>query len=596
MKLKAVALGVLLLFLLSNSVLAQEPEELCKEQGKTVIASDVCGNGIGSSYPGPNGDPTGHCKLNDCCNWYQTDHIHDLGKIIAKGDLIIEYSPGFTAGCNDTVLVDVSPDQINWTPVASFPTTSVDTCPPNQCWKHYVKKIHNVTNFRYVHIVIPKCYNDYSAAYVCGEECPEGCECLTKEEAYKLGYKLCNDVETVCGETSTGEVKYCWEKLPECPAGCECLTKEEADKLGLVLCQGEKTICGYDDNQNPKYCYEKPECPEGCKCLTMEEADKLGYKLCNDQMMFCGVSPDGYSMYCFKVSPTPTPTLTPTPTPIPTPTPTPTCPKGCCCLTKEEAEKYGGVLCNGVETVCGYDEHQNPKYCFNVTLRVACMPTECICLTEKEAKKKGLQLCHEGICNCTDTGEPKYCYKMWPPCPEGCTCLTKEEAREKGWNLCEGKERICGRTVQNENKYCFKIPVATPTPTPTLTQVPCNFSVSISPKTAKLPSGGGNITYTFSITAPSGFTECIECTLYVKGPVSTTYPLGTICPPYPQTFKYTLNVPAKTPPGTYTGTVVCQACGQKRSDTTALTIPGFEFFAAVAGVAIAYAILNYRRH
>ena len=159
----------------TNTVLCPEPPpevvENCTAQGGTIIAWDKCDNGTGYSVPGQaGGDP--HCTCADCCNWYQTAHIHDLNSTIQKSDLIVEYMPGYYDGCSDNVTIETSPDNVSWITVATNSTTSNDTCPssPYQCWETYTLKIHSVTNFRYVRITIPNCYNDYSAAYACYKE------------------------------------------------------------------------------------------------------------------------------------------------------------------------------------------------------------------------------------------------------------------------------------------------------------------------------------------------------------------------------------------------------------------------------------------
>ena len=159
----------------TNTVVCPEPPpnvvENCTEQGGNITAWDKCNNGSGYSVPGPAGGDK-HCTCDDCCNWYQTSHIHDLGSIISKSDLIVEYMPGYYHCCVDNVTIETSPDNVSWTTIATFATHSVDECPekPDQCWKNYTRKIHDVTNFRYVNITIPKCFNDYSAAYACYKE------------------------------------------------------------------------------------------------------------------------------------------------------------------------------------------------------------------------------------------------------------------------------------------------------------------------------------------------------------------------------------------------------------------------------------------
>jgi len=54
---------------------------------------------------------------------------------------------------------------------------------------------------------------------------------------------------------------YCYETAPapvECPEGCACLTLDEAKNQGYSLyCEGKQTICGYDNNNVPMYCWTK---------------------------------------------------------------------------------------------------------------------------------------------------------------------------------------------------------------------------------------------------------------------------------------------------------------------------------------------------
>ncbi len=42
----------------------------------------------------------------------------------------------------------------------------------------------------------------------------------------------------------------------------------------------------------------------------------------------------------------------------------PTCPEGCECLTEAQAKELGYEYCQGEKTVCGYDQYQNPMYCY----------------------------------------------------------------------------------------------------------------------------------------------------------------------------------------------------------------------------------------
>ncbi|MFC1919917.1 hypothetical protein ACFLWX_03920, partial [Chloroflexota bacterium] len=65
----------------------------------------------------------------------------------------------------------------------------------------------------------------------------------------------------VCGTDQAGNLLYCYQKpaVPvKCPEGCVCLTKAEADRLGYELCLGQAMVCGTDQAGNLKYCYQKP--------------------------------------------------------------------------------------------------------------------------------------------------------------------------------------------------------------------------------------------------------------------------------------------------------------------------------------------------
>ena len=150
------------------------PERKCTECFRGSLGpSDVCGNGVGYSVPGPaGGDP--HCLgsgVPDCCSWYQVSHVHDLGETVVNVHLIVEFTPGFADGCQGTLTVEISPDNQNWTPIYSSPTTTVDLNPPNQLWGTYMicNKVPRGEEYRYVRVTIQNCYVDYSAVYTCGD-------------------------------------------------------------------------------------------------------------------------------------------------------------------------------------------------------------------------------------------------------------------------------------------------------------------------------------------------------------------------------------------------------------------------------------------
>ena len=121
---------------------------------------DWCNNGIGWSIPGPGGgDP--HCVQVDCCNWYQTDHVHDLGLEKFVNWILVLYTPGNFDGCQDTLTISVSTDGQQFYSLRTFPTTSVWL---GGTWQKYRKFIWDPMSVRYVKLSIPYCYNDFSWA------------------------------------------------------------------------------------------------------------------------------------------------------------------------------------------------------------------------------------------------------------------------------------------------------------------------------------------------------------------------------------------------------------------------------------------------
>jgi len=191
-------------------------------------------------------------------------------------------------------------------------------------------------------------------------QCPQGCFCLTPEEAGKLGYQLCQGQKTQCGTDKAGNPLYCFQKQTEavpCPPECFCLTEEEAARQGYQFCQGQVVQCGTDPSGNPLYCFSKPsatqpittaQCPPECFCLTKEEAAKSGFVLCQGQVIQCGTDSAGNPLYCFQK---------PTTTEV-------QCPQGCVCMSKDEAARLGYQYCQGQVMQCGKDSAGNPLYCF----------------------------------------------------------------------------------------------------------------------------------------------------------------------------------------------------------------------------------------
>lgn len=147
------------------------PKRKCTECFQGLLGpADTCGNGVGYSIPGPAGmDP--HCTTPDCCSWYQVSHVHDLQQKLVNVHLILEYTPGFSNGCQGTLTVEISLDNQTWLPVYTGSTTTVDLNPPHQLWATYMIciTIPRATEFRYVRVTVTNCYIDYSAVYICAD-------------------------------------------------------------------------------------------------------------------------------------------------------------------------------------------------------------------------------------------------------------------------------------------------------------------------------------------------------------------------------------------------------------------------------------------
>ena len=221
--------------------------------------------------------------------------------------------------------------------------------------------------------------------------CPEGCNCLSEAKAKERygTYTRCS--EEVCGKeivpaangvAAYSVPQYCVKQgsAPVCPEGCACISDEDAKLKGLTdRCDNSQTPCGYRTStatataaaqKIPLYCYKiptdtTPVCPQGCYCL--QEADaklKFGpdnYTRCSSDI--CGTDPsattaNGIPKYCFK------PTVTPT---------SPVCPQGCTCITNATGVEKGLTFCGGKVTLCGYNENKVALHCFNEASTPACV-------------------------------------------------------------------------------------------------------------------------------------------------------------------------------------------------------------------------------
>jgi len=166
----------------------------------------------------------------------------------------------------------------------------------------------------------------------------------------------------------------------QCPSTCSCLLPGDAKAKGYTsLCGGKQTLCGYDKSRNPMYCYQKP-------------------------------------------SPTATTKATTTPTTLPVTS----CPSACSCLLPADAKAKGLTsLCGGKEILCGYDQYQNRKYCYQVPATATATPAPVLC-------------------------------------PSSCSCMDAAGAKQAGYTTyCGNSQAICGYDQYQSPKYCFVIPTAT---------------------------------------------------------------------------------------------------------------------------------------
>ncbi|MCD6414521.1 MAG: hypothetical protein J7L23_02725, partial [Candidatus Diapherotrites archaeon] len=121
--------------------------------------AEECGNGIGYSNPaGLTGEPADKC----CC--FRVSHVHDIGTIVENyTNVYIVVKPGHHTACKSTAALYSSIDNQTWEKIASIP---VMTEKATHGWKKQGYLMQNISNFRYLKVRIPKCYNDYSAVYL----------------------------------------------------------------------------------------------------------------------------------------------------------------------------------------------------------------------------------------------------------------------------------------------------------------------------------------------------------------------------------------------------------------------------------------------
>jgi hypothetical protein len=202
----------------------------------------------------------------------------------------------------------------------------------------------------------------------------------------------------------------------------------------------------------------------------------------------------------------------------------PECPYGCYCMTKEEAGKRNyTTLCE--DKICGYDDRQNPRYCWKPGTQAQC-PQGCVCLRKEDAYKRygqNAQLCQDAPCGYDQSQNPLYCWKptttTQPECPQGCVCLSKDAATERyGNNAVTCTDQPCGYDQNKNPLFCWK-------PT-TTTQIECPQGCVCLRKEDAYKRYGQNAQ--LCQDAPCDYSG--QTPLFCWKPTITVTPIEPVCP------------------------------------------------------------------
>jgi len=101
------------------------------------------------------------------------------------------------------------------------------------------------------------------------------------------------------------------------------------------------------------------------------------------------------------------------------------------------------------------------------------------------------------------------------------------------------------------------------------------FSIQVSPQSAETEKTDP-VTYTVTVNAEPDFEDSIDIVLEVSvASISRSFTLGTVNPPYPQTFEHTLTIPEEIPKGvTISGKIVATGGGYIVDEPVSLKIKG----------------------
>ena len=245
--------------------------------------------------------------------------------------------------------------------------------------------------------------------------CPEGCTCLTDAMAKERYGTFTRCSADVCGYqlgaptnalASNQIPKYCVKggSTPVCPEGCACISDEDAKLKGLTeRCDNSQTPCGYKTADSattsaarriPLYCYKIPTtttstCPEGCNCISEAKAKErygtytqCSAEICGKEVVPAANGVAAYSVpqYCVKGGSTPV------------------CPEGCACISDEDAKLKGLTdRCDNSQTPCGFRlvagtantaATRVPLYCYKIPTTTPVCPQGCYCIQEADARLK----------------------------------------------------------------------------------------------------------------------------------------------------------------------------------------------------------------
>ncbi|WP_292348386.1 MULTISPECIES: hypothetical protein [unclassified Methanoregula] len=274
--------------------------------------------------------------------------------------------------------------------------------------------------------------------------CPEGCTCLSEAKAKERYGTFTRCSEEVCGKevvpaangiAAYSVPQYCVKQgtTPVCPEGCACISDEDAKLKGLTdRCDTGQSPCGYRTsattaNQRiPLYCYKipttTPVCPQGCGCMTNATGAEKGLSYCGGKLISCGYDQNKQPQYCFGEVTTPSCTYDYQKNAC-----TGTCSQGYTCSLaasrKDETGKvvYAACRCTGQQaTPCGYDSQKGE--CTGV-----CQIGKTCVITGKETDKqtgKETPVCGCPWNTCTYDFDKNVCTGSCPVSGENCQLNT----------------------------------------------------------------------------------------------------------------------------------------------------------------------------